>query len=52
MDFSVALLQIKPKLGRISDNLALIQEKLGTLPCFPSPCLWPDVRRGGFQTRP
>ncbi|MDK9717729.1 MAG: carbon-nitrogen hydrolase [Trichlorobacter sp.] len=28
MDFSVALLQIKPKLGRVADNLALIQEQL------------------------
>lgn len=28
MDFSVALLQIKPKLGRVADNLALIQEQV------------------------
>jgi predicted amidohydrolase len=28
MDFSVALLQIKPKLGRVSDNLALIKEQV------------------------
>jgi len=28
MDFSVALLQIKPKLGRVTDNLALIQEQV------------------------
>jgi len=28
MDFTVALLQIKPKLGRVSDNLALIKEQV------------------------
>ena len=28
MDFTVALLQIKPKLGRVADNLALIQEQV------------------------
>jgi NAD+ synthase (glutamine-hydrolysing) len=28
MDFSIALLQIKPKLGRVADNLALIQEQV------------------------
>lgn len=28
MDFSVALLQIKPKLGRVTDNLALIKEQV------------------------
>ena len=28
MDFSVALVQIKPKLGRVADNLALIQEQV------------------------
>lgn len=28
MDFSVALLQIKPKLGRVQDNLALIREQV------------------------
>lgn len=28
MDFSVALLQIKPKLGRVADNLALIKEQV------------------------
>jgi len=28
MDFCVALVQIKPKLGRVADNLALIQEQV------------------------
>ena len=28
MDFTVALLQIKPKLGRVQDNLALIREQV------------------------
>lgn len=28
MDFSAALLQIKPKLGRVGDNLALIREQI------------------------
>jgi len=28
MDFSAALLQIKPKLGRVADNLVLIQEQV------------------------
>lgn len=28
MDLNVALLQIKPKLGRVADNLALIKEQV------------------------
>ena len=30
MDFKVALAQIKPKLGCVGDNLALIEEQTGT----------------------